>query len=130
MIITNIASIITAGVWILLILEIDVSIFVFLSVADSSNSNILATVEFSYKAVTFISITSFLLILPDNTLDDALTFTSSLSPVRAEVSSADSPLITTPSRGIFSPFFTINISPTFTSSTLTFCTSLSSFLLA
>ena len=41
----RIARIITVGVYILLILDIVVSVFVFLSVALSSSSSILATVE-------------------------------------------------------------------------------------
>ena len=41
------ANIITIGVYILLILETIVSVFVFLSVASSKSSNIFDTVEFS-----------------------------------------------------------------------------------
>ena len=49
-----------------------------------------------------------------------VTFTNLLSPVNAELSTCASPLITTPSNGIFSPVFTIIISPIFTSSGFTF----------
>ena len=52
------------------------------------------------------------------------------SPVRADVSTIDIPLTTTPSRGIFSPGFTTIISPILTSSGDTTFTSDSNFKLA
>ena len=76
----------TIGVYTLLIFEIVVSVFVFLSVAVSKSSNILDTVEFLNVDVVFISRTSSRLMYPDKTLSLSLTSTHSLSPVIEEVS--------------------------------------------
>jgi len=88
-----------------------------LSVALSINSNIFATVDSSYKLVTFISIKSPVFMLPDNTFSPSFIFTNSDSPVRDFKSSRVLPFVTIPSNGIFSPPFIINISPIFISFT-------------
>ena len=92
-----------------------VSTLVFLSVAFSTNSSILFTVESLYIDDTFISNIPPLFILPDNTLSPVDTDTGSDSPVRALVSNIVSPFTTMPSRGTLSPSFTTIISPTFIS---------------
>ena len=93
----------------------NVSVFAFLSVAFSTNSSILLTVLFSYFSVTFISSNPSKTILPDNTWSAFFTSCVFVSPVRDAVSRLPVPLTTIPSNGIFSPFFAITISPTFTS---------------
>ena len=90
----------------------------------------LDTVLSSYKEVTFISIISSLFIEHDNTSLSLVTNLSFDSPVKALVSRLVSPLITIPSKGIFSPFLTIITSPILTSSGDTFTMSFFCFKLA
>ena len=100
-----------------------------MSVADSSISSILLTVESSNVLVALTNITSPKLILPDNTLSPSLIKTGSLSPVSIELSIELVPLLIIPSTPIFSPFLTKRISPTLTSSTNIFLTSLPTLIL-
>lgn len=65
-------------------------------------------------------ITPVILMQPLITSSPVLTFRGRLSPVKALVLSDVSPLVTTPSIGIFSPGFTIISVPTATSSGSTF----------
>ena len=119
---TSIAIVKTNGVYILLNLDTSVSVCAFLSLASSTNSSILATVESLNSVVAFIYIIFPIFIVPDNTLSFLPTFTGSDSPVSADVSSNVEPSVIIPSTGIFSPFFTIKMSPFFTCSTSTLTT--------
>ena len=94
----------------------NVSVLAFLSVAFSTNSNILFTVEFSYFSVTFTSINPSSNMLPDRICPFSSTCTSLLSPVNDAVFIFALPFMIVPSNGTFSPCFTIIISPIFTSS--------------
>ena len=123
-------SVKTIGVYILLALDIKVSVLVFLSVAFCVNSNIWATMEFSKVAVAIISITFSKFIYPDNTLSFSFIVICSLSPVSADELIEVVPLITSPSTGTNSPFFIIRVSPILTSSTFIFFILLSIFILA
>ena len=116
----KIANMNIIGVYIFPAFATNVSLFVFLSVASSTNSSILATVESSNRLVTLISITFSILIEPDKTLLFSFTSTNSLSPVNADSSNFVCPFIIMPSTGILSPFFTIKISSIFISSMSTF----------
>ena len=116
--------------YILLIFDIVVSVFVFLSVALSNSSSIFATVESSNVFWAFISIIFPWLMLPDRTWSCSFISTSSDSPVSADVSSNVVPLITIESTGIFSPFLTTSKSFIFICSTGMLIIWLFSFLLA
>ena len=91
-----------------------------MSSAFSTKFSILLTVDSPNSLFTWILNTPVWFINPLKTLSPVFAFLGTDSPVNAVVSSIDSPSITLPSRGIFSPGFTIIISPTFTSSGLTF----------
>ena len=124
------AKIKTIGVYILLIFDTTVSILVFLSVALSSNSMILETVESLNTEVAFIWMTSSKLMQPDNTVSLMFLGAGLDSPVSEEVSSIVLPSTIMPSTGIFSPFFTTRMSFTLTSLTSILMILLPSFLLA
>ena len=124
------AKIKTIGVYILLIFDTTVSFLVFLSVALSSNSMILETVESLNTEVAFIWMTSSKLMQPDNTVSLMFLGAGLDSPVSEEVSSIVLPSTIMPSTGIFSPFFTTRMSFTLTSLTSILMILLPSFLLA
>lgn len=105
----------TIGVYTLENLDINFSLFDFLSVDSSNNFIILLTVESSYIFDAFIFNTPVKLILPLITSLLSSTSTLKLSPVKLEVSTSELPLKTTPSTGIFSPPLTRIMSPTLTS---------------
>ena len=81
--------------------------FDFLLLAFSTISNIFEAVDSEKSLVTCTVNKAFLFINPDNKLSPFLTVLSTDSPVNAEVSIIELPSITTPSRGTFSPGFTI-----------------------
>ena len=87
------------------------SVFVFLSPACSTSSSILETVESEYFLVTHILITPLVFMQPLTALSPGVNSRGIDSPVRADVSITALPSITLPSKGIFSPGFTIIISP-------------------
>lgn len=89
--------------------------FSFLELAFSTKSKILETVDCPYSLVTLILRSPFVLIQPLIASSPIFTSLGLDSPVRAEVSSVAEPSIIIPSSGIFSPVFTIMVSPIFTS---------------
>ncbi|MNW51853.1 hypothetical protein D3C74_293490 [compost metagenome] len=95
------------------------SVGAFLLLAFSTRSRILATVDSPNSFVTSIVRTPFLFINPLSTSSPAATSRGKDSPVNAEVSMAESPSMTLPSRGTFSPGRTTMKSPIRTSSGLT-----------
>ena len=101
-----------------------------MSVAFSTKSKILLTVEFLYSSVTFTSIIPSTTILPDNTFLFSETCVNLLSPVKEAVFKSAVPFVTIPSSGTFSPSLTKIISPIFTSSGETCLISFSVFKFA
>lgn len=95
------------------------SVGAFLLLAFCTSSRILEIVDSPNSFVTSISNTPFLLMDPDKTSLPGSTSRGSASPVRADVSKAELPSTTRPSRGIFSPGFTSIKSPMPTSSGVT-----------
>ena len=87
-----------------------------MELAFSTSSRIFATVESSYFFATFTFNIPSPLTHPLMTSSPAETLRGTDSPVRAAVSTNDSPSVTTPSSGIFSPALITMISPIFTSS--------------
>ena len=79
------------------------SVFAFLLVAFSTISNIFATVEFSYVFETRIVKTAVWLMQPDKSESCIDTSLGKVSPVNAEVSTAEAPSTIIPSTGTFSP---------------------------
>ena len=89
--------------------------FAFLEDAFSTSSKIFATVDSPNSLDTLISKIPLRFIHPLITSSPALTFFGKASPVKAEVSIDAFPETTIPSSGIFSPVFTVIISPILTS---------------
>ena len=96
------------------------SVSAFFSEAFSTISMILATALSLNLHVTLTFITPSRLVQPLETALPSCAFTGRNSPVIAEVSICDSPLITIPSRGSLSPAFTMITSPISTLSGETF----------
>ena len=109
------ANIITVGVYIFANFVINFSVCAFFSVAFSTKSNILLTVDSPNSFVTSTSIRPFVLIEPLNISFSTEILRGMDSPVNADVSIKASPFITLPSKGTFSPGFITIISPIFTS---------------
>ena len=86
-----------------------------MALAFSTSLRILETVDSPNGFVTLIFKKPFVLMQPLSASLPAFKERKADSPVSAEVSTAASPSITTPSSGIFSPVFTTIISSIFTS---------------
>ena len=84
--------------------------------AFSTRSRIFDTVDWPNSLLTSTRSRPVRLTQPERTQSPAATSRGRDSPVRAAVSSAEAPSLTTPSSGIFSPGRTTMISPTATSS--------------
>ncbi len=106
------------------------SVGAFLAPASSTSSRIFATADSLNSLVVLTESTPFLFMNPDSTPDPGSTSLGTASPVSAEVSTADIPSSTTPSRGIRSPGFTSIISPTLTSAGETLLSPPGVFILA
>ncbi len=88
----------------------------FLATESSTSSRTFPTVESSYSLDTFTLRTAEMLTVPETTSSPTETSLGTDSPVRALVSSEDSPDTTIPSRGTFSPGWISMMSSTATSS--------------
>ena len=95
------------------------SVFVLRSDDCSASFMILAAADSEAGFVTLICIAACVFIAPENTSFPSKTAFGTDSPVRAELSTKDFPLITVPSAGIRSPGFTIIVSPHSRSSAFT-----------
>ena len=93
----------TMGVYTLANRVMKFSAFAFLELAFSTSSRIFATVESSNSFVTRTFRVPVRLMEPLTMESPSRTSSGMDSPVRALVSRLDAPLITTPSRGTFSP---------------------------